>query len=143
MRFSALGLTAAAFLAASAAAPAQMPQTPGSNVGLTECTPRPYSAQTPLFQSTPYKGGLHATLTVQYRNEAPIVATDVVFGLVSGNRLIAVGKDSGRFSPGAAIDHRLMIDQQIYPLREPAQCVVLAVRYAGGASWMNPEPLQP
>jgi hypothetical protein len=94
LHFSVLGLTGAALVAATAAASAQMPQTFGSNVRVTECDP-------------------------------------------------AVGKDYGTFSPDAAIDHRLMIDQQIYPLHGPARCVVLGVRYADGATWTNPAQLQP
>lgn len=137
MRFLSLSFIAA--LLTSPAAVAQIPQTSGSNVLISRCDPLPYSnAVESGFLVTPYRSSLYAILAVDYRNEAASPITAIVFGLVSGGKLIGIGEDEGRFAQDAAIDHQLMVHEPIFPLHGPAQCVVLRVLYANGTAWFNP-----
>jgi len=129
----------AALLCAMGASPA-LPQTPGSNVLMTQCNPQAYNnAAESGFRVTPYKSGQRTILAMEYQNEAITPATAVVFGLVSGGRLVGVGEDDGMFSRNAVIEHNVMLSQEI-PVGRPTQCVVLRIRYANGMGWFNPAP---
>jgi len=99
-----------------------------------------YDNATSGFQVTPYKSGLRATLAMQYQNEAATPATAVVFGLVSGGRLVGLGEDDGVFARDAVIRHDVMLSQEIFPLGPQTHCVVLRVLYANGMAWFNPAP---
>lgn len=141
MRYAVFAGTLIAALLAPARAPAQLPQTPGSGILLTKCDPRPYNnAVESGFRVTPYKSGNRATLAVAYQNEAPNAATAVVFGLVSGGKLVGLGQDSGTFARDALVNHEVMLNQEIFPLGAQTHCVVLRVRYANGTAWYNPAP---
>ncbi len=105
MRFNALPTVAAAALLCTTGAAPALPQTPGSMVVMTQCDPRAYDNATSGFRVTPYKSGLRATLAMQYQNEAATPATAVVFGLVSGGRLVGLGEDDGVFARDAVIRH--------------------------------------
>jgi hypothetical protein len=107
---------------------------------MTQCDPRPYNNATSGFRVTPYKSGLRATLALQYHNEAGTPATAVVFGLVSGRRLVGLGEDDGVFARDAVIRHDIMLSQEVFPLAPRARCVVLRVLYANGMAWFNPAP---
>ena len=139
MRFSVLSVALGTVLLASAAASAQIPQTPGSGILLTQCDPRPYNNTVEsAFRVTPYKSSLRAILAMEYRNEAASAATAVVFGLVSGGKLVGIGEDSGTFSRGALVSHDLMLSEEIFPLGSQTHCVVLRVKFANGTAWFNP-----
>jgi hypothetical protein len=136
MRSSAFVLGLAIVLLGSTAA--RLPQTPGSSILISQCNPRPYNNTAESgFRVTPYKSGLRTILAIGYQNQAPNAATAVVFGVVSGGKLVGVGQDSGSFSPGALISHELMLSQEIPP-GEQTHCVVLRVLYANGSAWFNP-----
>jgi hypothetical protein len=140
MRFNALqAVTTAALLCAMGAAHAT-PQTPGSNVLMTQCDPHPYNNATSGFRASPYKSGLRAILAMQYQNKAAAPATAVVFGLVSGGKLVGLGEDDGMFARDAVIRHDVMLSQEIFPLGPQTHCVVLRVLYANGMAWFNPTP---
>lgn len=140
MRFNALPTVAAAALLCTTGAAPALPQTPGSKVVMTQCDPRAYDNATSGFRVTPYKSGLRATLAMQYQNEAATPATAVVFGLVSGGRLVGLGEDDGVFASDAVIRHDVMLSQEIFPLGPKTHCVVLRVLYANGMAWFNPAP---
>ena len=140
MRFNALRTVAAAALLCTTGAAPALPQTPGSKVVMTQCDPRAYDNATSGFRATPYKSGLRATLAMQYQNEAATPATAVVFGLVSGGRLVGLGEDDGVFARDAVIRHDVMLSQEIFPLGPQTHCVVLRVLYANGMAWFNPAP---
>src|SRR5690242_20535485 len=55
-------------------------------------------------------------LEVAFSNDASKAASEVDFGLVSRNSMIAVTNDVGTFSPGAKIDHEFSVDPQIFPI---------------------------
>jgi len=63
-----------------------------------------------------------------YQSEADIPATAVVFGLVSGGKLVGLAEDDERFA------------REIFPLGPQTHCVVLRVKYANGMARFNPEP---
>jgi hypothetical protein len=84
MRFNALRTIATAALLCATGAAHATPQTPCSNVLMTQCDPYPYNNATSGFRATPYKSGHRAILAMEYRNEAATPAAAVVFGLVSG-----------------------------------------------------------
>lgn len=141
MQINALRAAAAAASLCAMGAISAMPQTPGSNVVVSQCDPQPYNNIVESnFTATPYKSGHRAILAMEYRNQAPTAATAVVFGLVSGGKLVGVGEDDGTFSRGAVVAHQVMLGQTVFPLRAPAHCVVLRVRYANGTAWYNPDP---
>jgi hypothetical protein len=134
------GLAIALLFCATGAASA-IPQTPGSNVLMTQCDPHPYNnATSSEFRVTPYKSGHRAILAMRYQNEADSPATAVVFGLVSAGKLVGLGEDDGRFARDALIDHDVFLSQEIFPLGPQTHCVVLRVKYANGMAWFNPEP---
>lgn len=140
MRFNALQAVATVALLCATGAAHATPQTPGSNVFMTQCDPRAYNNATSGFRATPYKSGLRAILAMQYQNEAATPATAVVFGLVSGGKLVGLGEDDGMFARDAVIRHDVLLSQQIFPLGQQTHCVVLRVLYANGMAWFNPTP---
>jgi hypothetical protein len=140
MRLLVLGAGLGAILLSVATASAQIPQTQGSNILITRCDAKPYYASEPAFHDSPYKSGERATLTLGYQNEAPSVATEVVFGLVSDGKLVTWTEDTGKFTTGATINRDAMMLSQAIPERSETHCVVLGVRYANGVVWRNPAP---
>lgn len=136
MRISVVGLGLAVVLLGSTGA--RLPQTPGSNVRIAQCDPRPYNGRAQSgFSVTPYSG-VRTILAMQYQNQAPSAATAIVFGVVSGGKLVGVTEDDGSFSRGALINHEFKLGQEI-PSGEQTRCVVLRVRYANGRAWFNPD----
>jgi hypothetical protein len=73
-----------------------LPQTPGSNVLMAQCNPHPYDDATVGF--TPYKSAHRAIVAMEYQNEAGMPATAIVFGLVSGGKIVGLGEDDGMFA---------------------------------------------
>jgi hypothetical protein len=141
MRISIFAIATFALLLAPIGAPAEMQQTVGSNVLVTRCDPQPYNnAAQPPFVVTPYKTGHRAILAMGYENESPVAATEIVFGLVSSGKLVAVGKDFGDFSKDVPIGRNIMLSQEIFPLGTQTHCVVLEVRYRSGTMWLDPDP---
>lgn len=107
MRFNALRAIATAALLCAVGAVHAPPQTPGSNVLTAQCDPHPDDNATSGFRATPYKSGLRAVLAMEYQNEAGTAATAVVFGLVSGGKLVGLGEDDGILAR-SAVTSRLL-----------------------------------
>jgi hypothetical protein len=111
--------------AAGAAAAADIPQTPGSNVTVTTC-----KAQ---LDKPPLKIG--------YTNDAKVAAKEVDFTVVGSAGIIQTVKDTGTFAPGSPIAHVFALPDDTTPLGLfSARCVVTKVVYADGTSWVNPSP---
>ncbi len=84
------------------------------------------------------------SLTVEFVDNRPVAATEVVFGLVARGALVARTKDVGTFSPGVAITHTYGISGQVFPLRTSfPRCTVLRAKFSDGIVWNNPHPPQP
>lgn len=142
-------LVLATALLAPIGASAQMLQTHGSNILVMECNPHRHTAAQAHPWIDPY-GYWHyglsnfpswdAFLTIGYKNEAALPATEIDFGLVAGGSLIAVAKDVGTFSPGVQIDHEFVVSGEIFPVVSVPYCAVLRVKYADGSIWQNPLP---
>jgi len=125
-------------------------QTNGSNISVMRCEPHQHPTS---FAGHPWidpYGTYHTAanfpyiegfLGVQYSNDAPVAATEVEFGLVSRDWLVAVVRDVGSFARGATIDHEFSLDPQIFPIGTALPyCAVLYVKYADGTVWFNPSP---
>jgi hypothetical protein len=150
MKTFAVVLTVA--LLAPGTAAAQQPQTEGSRILVTECSPHEHTAAEAHPWIDPY-GNPHYTaanfpawdafLTIGYENRAASAATEVDFGLALRGSLVAVAKDVGTFSPGVAIEHEFVVSREIFPLDGMPYCAVLRVRYADGTVWQNPFPPEP
>jgi len=147
-----LRIALAAALLAPIAARAETPQTPGSNILVTECDPHVHTAAQVHPWIDPY-GYWHSSpnffpswdafLGIAYENRAPVQATEIDFGLVAGGWLVAVAKDVGKFAPGVKIDHEFVVSREIFPLRGMPYCAILRVKYADGSVWQNPRPPEP
>ena len=128
------------------------PQTPGSQILVSQCHPHihaagethpfvdPYGVWHYTFGTKPFPSS-DAFLAITYRNQAPTAAKEIDFGLVSRGSLIAVAKDIGTFSPGAKIAHEFVVSRAIFPIG-PSFCEVLHVKYTNGSSWSNTHPDQ-
>lgn len=149
-------LAAAALLLAVSIAPAQgqqaqLRQTPGSQITVSQCDPHRHRVGTGHPWIDPY-GIWHpgssfvysaGYLAITYVNNARVAAKEVDFGLVARNALIAVANDVGTFSPGTPIDHEFIVSPQIFPIGTAfPYCAVLRVKYTDGSEWHNPTPPQ-
>ena len=123
-------------------------QTPGSNIIVLTCDPHRHSAleSHPWIdpygvyhtRNFPYQDGF---LGIDYKNHAKQPATEIDFGLVARNTLVATAKDVGTFSPGVTIQHEFVISREVFPIgTEFPYCAVLRVKYRDSTEWKNPEP---
>ena len=145
-------LVLAVLLSIPISAPAQTEQTPGSKILVIDCNPHRHTAAESHPWIDPY-GMQHynpttfpswdAFLQVTYQNQAPLKATEVDFGLVLAQSLVAVTKDVGDFASGVEIDHEFVLSREIFPLASKPYCAVLRVKYADGSIWQNPAPPEP
>lgn len=136
-----------AVLAMSGIALPQSLQNPGSKIRIMKCLPHVHEVGQSHPWIDPY-GGWHYTashfpywdafLEIVYQNESDTTATEIDFGLIAGGSLIAVTKDSGKFSTGVPIDHEFVVSREIFPLRPSPYCAALRVKYADGSVWQNP-----
>lgn len=79
------------------------------------------------------------TLSIDYFNVSPKVATEVEFGLVARGHLVAEVRDVGTFSPNAEIKHTFGLNPNVFPLGTGlAACVPLRVTFADATTWINP-----
>lgn len=139
MRFLSLPIVFVVVLLTSVAASSQIPQTPGSNVVISQCNLRQLNnVAESNFRVTPYKSGLQAVLSIDYQNQASVPMTAVAFGVVSAGKLVGIGVDSGRFSQGAEISHQLILNGPPLQLGAQTRCMVLRVLYENGSAWFNP-----
>jgi len=149
-RVVAAAALAALLLPNSMPAQAQLRQTPGSQITVTECNPHRHTAAQAHPWIDPY-GIWHSTgfpyyegfLAITYTNNAQVAAKEVDFGLVVRHTLIAVTTDVGTFSPGAQIAHEFEVSPEIFPIGTSfPYCAVLRVKYSDGTEWHNPRPPQ-
>jgi hypothetical protein len=150
-----LGLaTLAALLALPVSAATQpLQQTAGSHVQVTWCHPHIHTAAQRhpwidvwgRWHPGPFFPYWDAFLGVSFRNTAPVVATEIDFGLVARGYLVDVARDVGTFSPGVLIeDHEFTMARDVFPLGTAYPfCEVLRVKYANGTVWENPHPTMP
>lgn len=142
-------LLLAASTGAVAAAQASTDQTPGSNITVLTCYPHVHTAGVTHPWIDPY--GVHQSsarfpsdegfLAIDYRNESKTAATEIDFGLVVRDSLVATAKDVGRFSSAVKIQHEFVVSREIFPIGTSSPyCAVLRVKYADGSEWRNPRP---
>ncbi|HEV2261956.1 MAG TPA: hypothetical protein VGR69_06705 [Candidatus Rubrimentiphilum sp.] len=139
-------------VAGSVAVAQGLKQTPGSQITVSQCDPHRHAVGTVGHPWIDPYGNLHTAanfpysegfLAITYSNNAPKVATEVDFGLVSRGSLIAVANDRGTFSPGVNIDHEFDVSPEIFPIGTSfPYCAVIRVKYADGTEWRNPNPPQ-
>lgn len=79
------------------------------------------------------------TLSIDYKNATSAVMTDIEFGLIARNQLVAEVRDKGTFSPGAEIKHQFGLNPNVYPLGTSiVHCVPLKITFSDGTKWRNP-----
>lgn len=139
----------AAIVGGSATALAATDQTPGSNITVLTCYPHVHAAGVTHPWIDPY--GVHQSparfpseegfLAIDYRNDSKTAATEIDFGLVVRDSLVATAKDVGKFSTAVKIQHEFVVSREIFPIGESSPyCAVLRVKYADGSEWRNPRP---
>lgn len=142
-------LAAVAFAVVAAPAGAQVRQTPGSQVTVETCYPHRHTPGQRHGWIDPYGNYRDSTLfriddgflAIDFRNDGPVAAKEVDFGLVARGSLVAVAKDVGTFSPGVTIRHEFAISREVFPLgTQFPYCAVLRIKFADGTSWRNPNP---
>jgi hypothetical protein len=106
-----------------------------------------YPYARPYYWADPYGYGFYQppvtttspTMYVDFKNITDQTMTTVVWGLVANGRLVAEAKDVGKFSPGAEIQHKYAISENVFPLQTGLpQCIALAVTFEGGKHVRNP-----
>jgi hypothetical protein len=151
-RYFSLALATAATLttvAVAATTGQETRQTPGANIMVMTCNPHrhspgeahpwidPYGSHR-VANAFPYDEGF---LAIDYKNDAKMAATEIDFGLVVRDSLIATAKDTGTFSPGIKIQHEFVISREVFPIGTTfPYCAVLRVKYRDGSEWHNPNP---
>jgi hypothetical protein len=121
MRRELAAITAALTLGATSSPP---PQTPGSNIEVTNCH----------AQLDP------PPLRIGYTNAAAVAAVEVDFDIVGVVGTIESVVDRGRFEPGKTISHVFKLPLDVSPLGlSSVRCVVTRVLYADGTSWAKPQ----
>ena len=136
---------------AGAPAIAMVQHTPGAHLNVLKCLPHrgAYSHNETYFDQygnifNRVAPGRPSTLEIHYVNINALTASEIDFGLVARNVLVAQVTDAGTFSPGILIDHEFDIPHEVFPLGTGLpQCVVLKVKYNDGSVWNNPKPPQP
>jgi len=136
-------------VAAARADEPETKQTPNSQIIVLNCYPHEHGAGVSHPWIDPY-GNWHYTgafpndegfLGVDYRNDAKMSATEIDFGLVVRDSLVATAKDIGTFSPGIEINHEFVISREVFPIGTAfPYCAVLRVKYSDGSEWRNPTP---
>ncbi len=138
-----------ASVGSSSEAQGELRQTPGSNIQVLTCDPHLHTAGVSHPWIDPY-GVYHAHgtfptyegfLGIDYQNNAKQAATEIDFGLVVRQSLVATAKDVGKFSPGVTIQHEFVISREVFPIGTAfPYCAVLRVKYSDGSEWHNPAP---
>ena len=124
-------------------------QTPGSNITVLTCYPHVHAVGVTHPWIDPY--GVHqgpnrfpsdeGFVAIDYRNDSKTAATEVDFGLVVRDSLVATAKDIGKFSTAVKIQHEFVVSREIFPIGTSSPyCAVLRVKYADGSEWRNPRP---
>src|SRR5579871_1322892 len=121
-----LPILAAAIVLVAVASPGEhVRQTAGSQILVTQCYPHRHTAGQAHPWIDPY-GHMHVNrdafpawdgfLAISYKNEAALTATEVDFGLVARDSLVALAKDVGTFSPDVTIDHEFVVSREVFPI---------------------------
>ncbi len=88
--------------------------------------------QPPASPSNPH-------LNIAYMNVSHKKMTAVEFGLLANEILVGEVRDTGTFSPGAEIKHKLGLNLKLFPIPAgPERCVPLRITFADGTKWRSP-----
>ena len=68
--------------------------------------------------------------------------TEVRFALLQNGKIVQTVDDAGHFAKSALIAHSYKLGPGVSPFGiSSVTCSVVAVKYADGSSWTNPNPL--
>jgi hypothetical protein len=138
----------------TAFARADIAQTPGSKVTVSQCAlklasdptmntgvdaqGRPTQSESVTLGSTG-----SSSIRIGYTNDAEVAAAEIDFALVGRSGTMTSVKDVGKIGAGAPIQHDFKIALSSFPLNPGAtKCIVTKVLYADGTTWVNPSPPQ-
>ena len=138
----------------TALARADVAQTPGSKITLSQCTLKLASdpaittgvnaqGQPTSSESVTLGSSGSSSIRIGYTNDADVAAAEIDFALVGRTGTMTSVKDVGKIGAGADIQHDFKIHLDSFPLNPGAtKCIVTKVLYADGTSWINPAPPQ-
>ena len=137
----------------TAIANADVAQTPGSKITVSQCTLKLPSdptvttgvnaqGQPTTTESATLGSSGSSSIRIGYSNDADIAAGEIDFALVGRTGTMTSVKDVGKIGAGAEIQHDF-IQLDSFPLNPGAtKCIVTKVLYADGTAWVNPNPPQ-
>jgi hypothetical protein len=100
---------------------------------------RPEASYMGPFNKMVLQPALPPMAMIDFFNASSRPISAVEFGLIADGKLLAVLRDVGSFAPNARIMHAYGIaEAAVPPANATTECVPLRVRYADGATWMNP-----
>ena len=79
-----------------------------------------------------------AVLNMSYRNDSAQPLAEVHIALVVDNATVFTYDDVGTFAPGTTVRRRPQLKTDLFPLKAPASCEVVSVKFADGTTWTNP-----
>jgi hypothetical protein len=129
----ALALLVALVSCVSSAALAQTPPPARAPVTVTDCRPINGNAGFSLIAPPGT-----AVLNMSYRNDSAQALTEVHVALVVDGATVFTFDDVGTFAPGTTVRRRPQLKTDLFPLRAPASCEIVSVKFADGTAWTNP-----
>jgi hypothetical protein len=138
----------------TAIAIADVAQTPGSKITVSQCTLKLPSdpavttgvnaqGQPTTSESVTLGSTGSSSIRIGYTNDADVAAAEIDFALVGRTGTMTSVKDVGKLGAGAVIQHDFKIHLDSFPLNPGAtKCIVTKVVYADGTAWVNPSPPQ-
>ena len=136
----------------TAIANADVAQTPGSKITVSQCTLKLPSdptvttgvnaqGQPTTTESATLGSSGSSSIRIGYPNDADIAAGEIDFALVGRAGTMTSVKDVGKIGAGAEIQRDFEIQLDSFPLNPGAtKCIVTKVLYADGTAWVNPKP---
>jgi hypothetical protein len=138
----------------TAIAQADVTQTPGSKITVSQCTLKLASdpavttgvnaqGQPTSSESVTLGSSGSSSIRIGYTNDADLAAAEIDFALVGRTGTMTSVKDVGKIGAGADIKRDFKIQLDSFPLNPGAtKCIVTKVLYADGTAWTNPNPPQ-
>ena len=78
-------------------------------------------------------------LGIHYTNITPKPMSEIEFGLIVNNRIVAEVRDVGTFSPNTEIKHKFGLSPNVFPLQTGLpKCTPLHITFQDGTTWKNP-----
>ena len=78
-------------------------------------------------------------LGIHYTNVSSKTMSEIQFGLIVNNRVVAEVRDVGSFSPNAEIKHKFGLSPNVFPLQTGLpKCTPLRITFQDGTTWKNP-----